>query len=78
MFRVGSQMADTQISMSLRLGLDWLYSKKKWKGSSILPQLHKGFSIMFLSGDAACSQSSMIDLQKTISLKEQSFGRADF
>ena len=49
MFELGLQMADTHVSMSLRMRLYWLHSKKKWKGSSISPQLHKGFSIMFLS-----------------------------
>ena len=49
-------MADTQVSMSLRMRLHSLHSKKKWKTSSISPQLHKGFSIMFLSrdGDVNC------------------------
>ena len=44
-------MADIHVSMSLRMRLFWLHSRKKWKGSSISPQLHKGFSIMFLSRD---------------------------
>ena len=44
-------MADIHVSMSLRMRLYWLHSKKKWKGSSISSQLHKGFSIMFLSRD---------------------------
>ena len=44
-------MADIHVSMSLRMRLYWLHSKKKWNGSSISPQLHKGFSIMFLSRD---------------------------
>ena len=43
-------MADIHVSMSLRMRLYWLHSKK-WKGFSISPQLHKGFSIMFLSRD---------------------------
>ena len=42
-------MADIHVSMSLRMRLYWLPSKKKWKGSSISQQSHKGFSIMFLS-----------------------------
>ena len=44
-------MADIHVSMSHRMRLYWLHSKKRWKGSSISPQLHKGFSIMFLSRD---------------------------
>ena len=44
-------MADIHVSMSLRMRLYWLHSKKKWKRSSISPQLHKGFSIMFFSRD---------------------------
>ena len=64
--------------MSIRLRLDWLNSKEKWKGSSILPQIHKGFSIMVLSRDAACPQPSMMNLCKTISLKEKFLERADF
>ena len=44
-------MADIHVSMYLRMRLYWLHSKKKCKMSSISPQLHKGFSIMFLSRD---------------------------
>ena len=33
--------------------------KKKWKGSSISPQLHKGFSIMFLSRDGGVRYYSL-------------------
>ena len=44
-------MADIHVSMYLRMRLYWLHSKKKWKMSSISPQLYKGFSIMFLSRD---------------------------
>ena len=42
MFRVELQIADTQVSMSLRMILNWLHSKKKWNGSSFSQQLQKG------------------------------------
>ena len=55
-------MADIHASMSLRMRLYWLYSKKKWKWSSISPQLHKGFSIMFLSRDGDVKYCSLFSV----------------
>ena len=48
MFKLGLQMADIHVNMSLRIRLYWLQLKEKVDGSSISPQLHKQFSIMFL------------------------------
>ena len=55
-------MADIHVSMSLRMRLYWLHSKKKCKGSSISPQLHKGFSIMFLSRDGDVKYYSLFSV----------------
>ena len=44
-------MADIHVSISLRMRLYWLHSKKKWKGSSISPQLHKGLYFLSRDGD---------------------------
>ena len=55
-------MADIHVSMSLRIRLYWLHSKKKWKGSSFSPQLHKGFSIMFLSRDGDVKYYSLFSV----------------
>ena len=65
-------MADIHVSMSLRMGLYWLHSKKKWKGSSISQKLHKGFSIMFLSRDRDVKYYSLF------SVLHDRFVRGDF
>ena len=48
------QIADTQLSMSLRMRLHWLYSKRKWNRPSISPQLHWGLCFLSRDGDVKC------------------------